>query len=57
MKCPICYNDLEKTEWRPEGGYDPRLREYTCGCRRVYSYLITRPSEIKKEAEGKEQAH
>ena len=35
----LCGGRLVKSDWLPESGEDPRLREYLCQCCRTITYL------------------
>ena len=46
--CPRCYDKLTSSDWRPEEGLDPNLREFPCENCKTKHYRVVRNSAGKE---------
>ena len=50
MKCSYCLRPLQKTDWRPLPGIDPRIRQWKCPLAHIILYSRAGEATLRKEA-------
>lgn len=49
MKCPDCRTKMELTDWSPQPGIDPQMRQFRCPLCGETAYKVPKEAETLEE--------